>query len=50
MIFDVKQIHESEFQVVDNEGRVYESYTKVSSAIARTVDLKEKYERLMEIL
>jgi hypothetical protein len=50
MIFSVKQVHENQFDVVDQYGKLHDSFTKASSAVAKVVSLTAEYERVLTIL
>jgi len=50
MIFSVKQVHENQFDVVDQYGKLHDSFPKVSSANAKAVSLNDEYQRVLSIL
>jgi len=50
MIFSVKQITETQFDVVDQYGKLHDSFPKASTAIARVEFLTAEYERVLTIL
>lgn len=50
MIFSVKQIHENQFDVVDQYGKLHDSFNKEPLATAKVVSLTAEYERVLAIL